>query len=342
MKAKRLLPLLCATVVLLALPAGANAEPNKVYPGRYLLEIDLPDSNGWEMSIAARDHERVYLVAQRGFASVTYSAPGRVSSERVEADFGSLGRIDLQLDLEARGTGVPRLHGRCSGRSPFELVGRFHGTVDFPGEPNVARASVQRGHATITRTFQHVCRPAKSAARGKDPLGLGISVLGARSHENGRTTSFEAAGISIEDALLLGVVVGGVRERIGEVNVARSRSELVFEDEMHFSRRGAQPERVQVKPPKPFLGSASYLKAAGEPPRWAGDLRVRVPGGGLVALAGPNFDGTLCRPRLPQELAQCLPRVRELRGAAPSALLDLYGSGSHSQPLALARLSSLR
>jgi hypothetical protein len=148
--------------------------------------------------------------------------------------------------------------------------------------------------------------------------------------------------VSIEHTFLLGAVGGSVHELVGQVGIARTRSALALEKEMRFSKPGAEPERVRVKPTPPFLGSASYLKPAGESPQWSGDLRVGVPGGGLVSLAGPSFDGVLCRPRSPDEIARCLPRLRELRGAAPSVLLDLYGSGSHSQPLALARLSSLR
>jgi len=336
------LVLLCAIAVLLALPAAANAKAQpEVHPARYLLSIELPESQGWAVSILAYDHHQVYLRAQRGFASLSYHAPGRVSSRRVEADFGSLGRIDLTLDLDARGTGVPRLHGRCTGRSPYELVGRFRGTVDFPGEPNLVSVSAVRGQAKIQRSFRHACQPIKLAGHGKGPLDLGLSLFGARSHENGRTTSFEAVGITIESEPLLGIIGGGVSEHLGEVGISRTTAALVSGKELLFSVPGMDPERVRVNAPRPFFGKASYLKASGEPPLYSGNLRVRVPGAGLVALAGPAFATTLCRPRLPDEFDRCLPQLRELREPMADAF-DLYGSGSHSQPLALARLSSLR
>jgi hypothetical protein len=336
----RALVLACTVGALMALPVGVSAQTNsEVHPGRYLLEIELPQSDGWEMSILAYDRHQVYLRAQRGFASVTYRAPGHVSSQRVEADFGTLGQIDLDLDLEARGTDVPRLHGRCTGRSPYELAGRLHGAVDFPGEPNVAGVTADRGKVRIFRSFQHVCRPLIQGK--KKPLDLKLDLVGARSHENGRTTSFEAVGIDIESELLLGIVGASVYERTGEVAIARKTAGLAFEKNLRFSKPGAKPDRVWVKPTAPFSGRASYLKAAGEPPKWSGDLRVRVPGGGLLALAGPSFDATLCRPAL-DEIEGCKARLQELRAAAPNVLRNLYGSGSHSQPLAEARLSSLR
>lgn len=332
----RLLPLLCA-VAALATPAGAAAKARaEVHPGRYLLAIELPKSHGWQMSISASSHDEVELNASRGAASVAYRAPGRVSSHRVEADFGSLGRIDLKLSLQPRGTGVPRLHGRCTGRSPYELVGSFHGTVDFPGEPNVAGVSAHQGKAAIERTFQHVCRPLELPGLGKGPPPLETDVVAARSHENGRTTAVAAVRISIEHEFFLGLITGSVSERVGTVQIARSRKGLIFEEEeLRLSKPGVEPLRAEVKPSWPFRGTASFLKPTDGPARWEGDLSVRVPGGGRLALAGPAFDGIVCRLHAIEELTGCADRLQSLQGAA-SSVLDLYGSGSHSQPLALA------
>jgi|GEM_PF-2320776 len=321
----RVLSILCAIAALLALPAGASAKAGEeVHPGRFRLSIELPERNGWEIGILAYDHHQVYLKAQRGAASVSYRAPGRVSTQRVEADFGALGQVDLDLDLVARGTGVPRLHGRCTGRSPYDLVGHFHGTVDFPGEPNIVGVSAHSGKATIMRSFQHVCQPLAPDIRKKNPLGLGIELFGARSHQEGRTTAFQAVGITIEGALLLGVASGTVYERDGEVGIARTRGALVFEKELHFSEPGAKAERVRVNPVKPFFGNATYLKQSGEAARWSGNLRVGVPGGGLISLAGPTFSGILCQPQSPLDFTKCLPQVQELRRVAPDTLLRPY------------------
>jgi hypothetical protein len=338
-----LLPLLCILAASLALPAGANAKAGpEVHPGRYLLTIELPDSDGWEVRILAYDHRDVYLQAERGAASVSYRAPGHVSSRRLEADFGSLGRIDLKLDLQARGTGVPRLHGRCTGRSPYELFGRFHGTVDFPGESQVVSVSAKRGRAAILRTFQHVCQPLPElGGQSNGPFQIGADVLAARTHENGRTTAVTALDISLGGEFFLGLIAGSVNERSGQVAIARTRKGLIFEEkEMRISSPGTKPEQVHLKPGPPFLGKASYSKSPKEPPQWSGDLRVAVPGGGVLSLAGPNFASGLCRLHSVAEFAACATRLRDV-GAGPD-VLDLYGSGSHSQPLALARLSSLR
>jgi len=337
-----LLPLLCVFIGLLALSTASAQAKTEVLPGRYVLSIELPESDGWDISILAYNHREVYLRAQRGLAYVFYRAAGRVSSQRVEANFGALGRIDLALDLEARGTGVPRLHGRCKGRSPYELTGSFHGVIDFPGEPNLVSVSARRGKATILRSFRRVCQPKSPFGPIKKALPFTISWLGARSHESGRTTEFQALGLNIENELLLGIVGGRVHEHLEGVNIVRSNATLSSEKELSFTKPGAEPERVEVKPGSPFTGKASFLKPAGEPSRWSGDLSVPVPGGGLVSLAGPNFHAYICRPHSPFEIAECKPRLDALSSQTANALLDLYGSGSHSQPLALARLSSLR
>jgi len=335
--------LLCVLAALLALPTGASAKvPAEVHPGGYLLRVFLPKSNGYVVSITAFDRRQIYLSAQKGAYSVTYRVAGRASSRRVEADFGDLGQVDLRLDLEPRGPGDGRRGKRCRGRPPVELAGRFHGTVDFPGEPKIAGVSAHSGPALVLRTFRRVCRPLKSPAQEKNPLGLEVFMLAARAHENGRTTSFGTVSLGMEGETLLGVVAGDVHERVGRVRIRRSVFELVFGNELRFSPPGRQPERADVDPSRPFSGSASYLKRKGEPADWSGDLAARLPEAGLVPLAGPGFDTTVCRSSAIEDLDRCILRVRELSAWTGAALLDAYGSGSHSQPLALARLSSLR
>jgi hypothetical protein len=83
-----------------------------------------------------------------------------------------------------------------------------------------------------------------------------------------------------------------------------------------------------VKLPKPFLGSATYSDNRDSAPTWSGDLRLPLPGAGVVPLTGRSFKVKFCRVLSDAALERCLEAAQ--------------GSGSHSQPLALARLSSLR
>ena len=86
--------------------------------------------------------------------------------------------------------------------------------------------------------------------------------------------------------------------------------------------------------PLPFSGYARFRDPKPGPVTWEGPLAVTLPGLAAIPLAGAGFTARLC-PRL-SIFASCLPQRERAR------IRKRYGSGSHSQPLALARLSSLR
>jgi hypothetical protein len=92
--------------------------------------------------------------------------------------------------------------------------------------------------------------------------------------------------------------------------------------------------RAAVSPPLPFSGYARFRDPQPGPVTWEGSLAVTLPGLAPIPLAGEGFTARLC-PSL-SILASCLPKRERAR------FEGRYGSGSHSQPLALARLSSLR
>jgi hypothetical protein len=49
-----------------------------------------------------------------------------------------------------------------------------------------------------------------------------------------------------------------------------------------------------VEPPAPFLGKATFRRESAHETSWTGDLRVNLPGFGVVPLAGPGTEATLC------------------------------------------------
>lgn len=341
----------CAAVAFLALPALTTAKPApEVRPGNFHLEIRLPEKRGYSMEIEAFDHRHVYLKASKGAQAISYRVRGRVSSRRVEADFGSLGRIEIRMNLKAKPMFPWLRRGkRCVGKSSVELNGRFHGTVEFEGEPNVSGVSVRSGRATVERSFRRVCEPRstkpKSKKREKRPEPeLELGLLTASAHSGGRTTSFVAAGIGVESEVLFGVVAGSVHERLDRVRIARSAIEFIEGPALWFDGEGRRVKSARVKPPKPFTGKAFYRKETGSPASWTGDLAIRLTGTGSVPLAGPGFEADLCQSTSLPGFERCALRAQSLslQGGAGALARNLYGSGSHSQPLALARLSSLR
>ncbi len=323
--------LLFVLVIASLLPATAAARSDYVvHPGRFDLSVDLPDHDGFSYSIEAAGHHRIELVAFKGSTSVTYEVEGSAGAHGVHANFGSLGRVDLQIAVDPKESplSLPEPEN-CTGRGPTLLSGSIHGTASFEGEPGVAGMTAHRGGVTILRDFKSVCRKQhRRHHRRGDEKGESEKIEGliAQAHSEGRTTKFAALSLELQakPPVVFSLVAASQTERRGQVEV--SRRALEFAKELFKSGTGpTRPRTTTLTPPQPFLGSATLSQAPGSAPTWEGDLGVRLLGAGLVPLAGPGFSARLCQGRSLDAFDACF-----------------QGSGSHSQPLALARLSSLR
>ena len=327
----------CAALTL-ALPAAAAAKPGyKVHPGSFGLTIGLPRHDGASYSISASDHRHVELRVFKDEAFLTYRVEGRASSHGVHANFGPLGRVDLKIDLEGNEP-VPFLSlPGCKGKRPAFLLGRFHGSIRYSGEGDVKGLIAHRGAVGIEREFRTVCKTAhhhrhphrhhpKKKKKKKKNDQLELDLLFAKSRGEGRKVELAVLNLSLpsKPSLSFAFVFAVSSEQRGRVLISRSFLEIT-EHILALSKRGATPETALVKIPKPFLGSATYSDSQDSAPTWSGDLRLPLPGAGVVPLTGPSFRVKFCRSRSDAELNRCL-----------------QGSGSHSQPLALAKLSSLR
>jgi hypothetical protein len=49
-----------------------------------------------------------------------------------------------------------------------------------------------------------------------------------------------------------------------------------------------------LEPPKPFLGSATFRRESADEASWEGDLRVDLPGFGVMPLTRPGTEVTMC------------------------------------------------
>jgi hypothetical protein len=313
MKARgRLACLVWVAIVSLALPAVAIADDG--HGGRHFfqLDVDLPQSHGYSMGISAGDRRHVELTAQRGDVAVSYSVLGRASSHRIDADFGSLGEVHIRLHLRPDlQLPIPRKK-RC-GESMGLFSGSFDGKVDFVGEPEVAGVVARRGRVIFFHS-RHICRhagrrpTASVLARRAQPTEDAARLSAAFSAE-GRAVSFEAVrlrGGPPELPPFLNLVSAEVSEALGRVEIVRSAFLATSDRVLRVSRRGKRPETAVVALPKPLAGSASYSAAAGTPPSWRGDLSVRLPGIGTVALTGAGFSADLCRAFSTAEEDDCL------------------------------------
>ena len=334
MKARGPLPLLvCVLVALVALPAAANAKPgHKVHPAGTELWIDLGEKGDYELSVEANHRQRVLLAVEESLLTATeYSTKGRVSSKRIEADFGELGRIDITIRLApARSYSFHPRKG-CKGRATLSVPGTFRGMIEYAGEGDIQPFSVKRGQIDFTRRFKRVCK--QPLAQGQDSektpkLKLEVGLLEAFSKVEGRTSFLGALNVAPKKkpGRSFGLLVAGAYERNEGVLIERSTLTFFGHDSFKVSRRGKKPETVRVEAPEPLTGRALYSREPGSPPSWTGNLAFDLPGAKALPLAGPDFEARFCR------------------GSSEAKAIEhcAQGSGSHSQPLALARLSSLR
>jgi hypothetical protein len=206
----------------------------------------------------------------------------------------------------------------------------------------------------LVRGYKQVCRwgsGAKASASAKRPKPE-VLTLSLEAHRQGieRTlTLFSIALPSKEKKRPEGLTIGIALRKEKVEGVGTTKGALVFDDIAGIiaSARGKKPLEAKAKLPAPFAGTGTYLEEPGQDPSWSGDLGVHMLGNGLVPLTGEEFEFAFCRAISEREIERCIEisRPDERPLGFPPRLLDrllAQGSGSHSQPLALARLSSLR
>jgi hypothetical protein len=239
----------------------------------------------------------------------------------VHADFGPLGRIDLKIDITgSEPLPFPPLPG-CGGKRPTLLTGKFHGGVRFEGEGELRGFVAHRGRVVVEREFKTVCkrprhpkhphppRPKRQEKKRKKD-GVEIDLLSAESRTEARKLDFLVLNfaLSSKPPLSFAFVITASSERLGRVLISRGIIEIA-DHVLAFGKRGSVPETATVKVPKPFLGSALYSASPESAPTWSGDLRVPLPGAGVVPLTGPDFKAKLCRGFSEAALETCLESI---------------------------------
>jgi hypothetical protein len=349
MKARGLLGVLaCALALAALLPGAASAKPGYVVKPKVLhVQVPLPASNGYSATLTTEGHRQVTLSLSQGEVVARYVSLGKVTRKGIEADFGDFGRVSLRFHPRSRFhpqdfLGIPlpaSLHARCKGRRPVGEKGVFSGNIRFSGEHGYSEVRASRLKGNVVRTYRRICksRTRATATAGRAKFEAENVGLLATARQGGVQRYFLLGSASIEAGktkLAFTVAIGALKQKIGRVAI--DKFSLFFDevDSVEISPIGVKPITATIKVPKPFEGTASYLKEGREPPTWSGDLGLRLPGSGLVPLTGPEFDVGLCRPANGGSFSRCFDSLLE---EIPLA----QGSGLHSQPSALTTLSLL-
>lgn len=316
MKAWGLLGVL-ACAAALAAPPAAGANP----AGLTLSSIKLKESNGYEISFGIYEEAGSPATAQLRVdgdsTSTAYEVPVS-QAPGVHVTFESLGQLDGGFVRRHRHVETPERGCRWI----FE-AGYFNGSFHFAGESGYVTSDATNPKSVVIRLPDGFCGFGDRPFVPPFLRNLRETTLTARSKISNGGVAFSASRLSPDEADFEATL----REKMGRMQILRTAR--AFNSSGSFSNHGKS--RGAVFPPEPFSGSAVLRKPANGPASWTGSLAVSFPGAPETALAGETFTAKLC------------PHHPILTGCRPVASASAsYGSGSHSQPLALARLSSLR
>lgn len=315
-----LVPLLFALALLA--PAGAAAEPGYELRERSLRSaLVVGASKGFLAVVDTRGHAQVRLTLLRGTATAVYRTTGRVSRRRIEARFGSLGRISVRFRRRRVSRPRPFPPG-CRGQRARRETGLFHGSIRFEGENGFTTIDARRAGGEVLRTHRLTCPSpfGRPLLPGRDDAvgGVKLTSLSAVERSGGRRVAFEAVGLPLGPLGDLFFINATVHERRDGMRIARGAFEIGDDSSVLLSPPGRRPVRATVTLPRPFLGSAEYRDAPGRPAEWFGSLAVRLPGAGRVALTGPGFQPALCRVDVAElQSSRCLRRAGVALPRAP-------------------------
>jgi hypothetical protein len=251
-------------------------------------------SNGHRLNFSENDRHYFAARVVGDDATTTFGLRGRpVGGDRVSANLGRRGRFDLRFVPIGRPENVPVVgfcHGAVGHWQAGYLVGHFHFRAEG-GYTGVSLRKVPAARETWSRRRCHF-----SEALFGEHLKLRRMKLDASARAGGRHEALEAilfhrharpAGRRVRFRAFR-------REREGRISIEREVK--VEAPESSFASIGGPklPEEIEVKPPAPFVGSATFTRTPESTFEWGGDLAVTFPGLGSVRLAGPKFSASVC------------------------------------------------
>lgn len=292
-----------------ATPAAAEGEPETGAFGAFRLK----GTNGYSILALALSKPRfkhgeiLILVGRenaRGFDSVFYFAPARVTPDTIEADLGSVGEISLRFES----SGPPeRVHAGCKrGGSVTYEPGAWVGEIEIAGEGGFTQV-----HRTRTKAI-----PSPSLETGCGGVGIGET-----SGQGPDAARLIARSANRKHAVYLQANKNHLKARVRvEASLEERRRGLVVSREVvRFFDAPAfsfDPDLrfATLAPPAPFSGRADFHHDAKPANQWTGNLSVDFPGRPDIPLAGRRFNAALGHWKRTED------RVRYDRPARPNLL----------------------
>ena len=273
--------------------AGQPRHPAEVEP-----RFQFMGTNGYRLLVSARAATVTIGVTHTGStprsgSSTTYVARGTAGPNGIHADFHQFGRVNVKFHptAEAARGLPPDCFGGTTGAAT--IPGYFTGTVDFEGQSGytVGHARRIKGEVVLPPTEQ-----CPLVAGGANPLLEDPSAELPPSQTRMTLSALNKAGTG--GLLFVARRAGksgfyaerfGTVGRIGLLSYAYAlgpRSSFTSDPQVSFGT---------VKPPKPFVGSATLRRGPHGTRTWTGDLAATFPGEETVPLTGAEFHTTLSR-----------------------------------------------
>lgn len=284
----------------LADSGGAAAGPGG--PPRHPVEVEprfqIAGTHGYRLLVSARGATVTIGVTSRSStphagSSTTYVARGTVGAHGVHASFRQFGRVDVRFHPTAEA--VRGLPSDCLGGSTgaATIPGYFTGTVDFHAQDRytVGHAHRVKGEVVLPPTEQ-----CPLVAGGTNPLfeGPGTELPQAKTRMTLTALDKSGTGGLLFVARREGKS-GFFAERFGTVGRIGILSYAYALGPRSTFRSDPRVSFGTVRPPKPFVGSATLRRGPHGKRSWTGNLEATFPGDERVPLTGEAFHTTLSR-----------------------------------------------
>jgi hypothetical protein len=280
--------LLTAFALLFFATPAAGSTSRYVSPAT--ASFSLRSGNGYRI-LVERTRGRVSLTAVHGgrsfFAATSYTVPGKVSPQRIDARFGRFGQISVKLKTERMRKG--ELEEQCTGKPETIHYGVFVGTIRFRGEGGYTSVDARQATGRLSSGEKVKCVFPNLRPRSEPGAHASRQVPPSLGASQGRQRAF---GVEVSSGKRRSIFFSAFsQEHRGRMEIVRNvfatapLSSFVFASDL---------SSATVQPPQPFQGEASFLRAPADS-TWSGTLSVDFPGRDDVRLAGPRFEAGLAR-----------------------------------------------
>jgi hypothetical protein len=269
---------------------GAPVAPAQSFRSGFVIEA----SEGYKVGVMSFGSAVILVVFRgghgKGLTETAYLARGVVAPERLQATFGSFGKVSMRFRQSKNRTWSGKRRD-CRGADRFvKRRGVFIGSLEFRGEDGYVSVDVNRAKgAVVTPAAKCLPRqkPAPPRAQSSSIFDEPSPALFATSWNGVDKTSFLALELKEKTASL--VIDEETRGKLAIVRIALARKP----GPLSVNEAATS---AHLSPPAPFHGTGHYAAAPDGSTTWTGDLTVDFPDRPRFPLTGPQFEVLLEAP----------------------------------------------